>query len=155
MASANPEAAAGLQLQAVAVAAAGEGEGGSSSSLGAVAAVSSSGELVPRRAALAVRKERVCTAKERISRMPPCAAGKRSSIYRGVTRYVRAARPHGPCLAASPSLRPCYLLHPALARVLRSDWLLGRNSFAKSFVISCCFGHSGSTMYVRSNSNSL
>lgn len=32
------------------------------------------------------RKERVCTAKERISRMPPCAAGKRSSIYRGVTR---------------------------------------------------------------------
>ncbi|XP_038971802.1 AP2-like ethylene-responsive transcription factor SMOS1 [Phoenix dactylifera] len=34
-----------------------------------------------------VRKERVCTAKERISRMPPCAAGKRSSIYRGVTRH--------------------------------------------------------------------
>ncbi|URE25242.1 hypothetical protein MUK42_33113 [Musa troglodytarum] len=34
------------------------------------------------------RKERVCTAKERISRMPPCAAGKRSSIYRGVTRCL-------------------------------------------------------------------
>lgn len=34
------------------------------------------------------RRERVCTAKERISRMPPCAAGKRSSIYRGVTRYL-------------------------------------------------------------------
>ncbi|WOK96047.1 AP2-like ethylene-responsive transcription factor isoform X2 [Canna indica] len=33
------------------------------------------------------KKERVCTAKERISRMPPCAAGKRSSIYRGVTRH--------------------------------------------------------------------
>ncbi|KAJ3676268.1 hypothetical protein LUZ60_003680 [Juncus effusus] len=33
------------------------------------------------------RKERVCTAKERISRMPPCVAGKRSSIYRGVTRH--------------------------------------------------------------------
>lgn len=33
-----------------------------------------------------VRKERVCTAKERISRMPPCTAGKRSSVYRGVTR---------------------------------------------------------------------
>lgn len=33
------------------------------------------------------RKERVCTAKERISKMPPCAAGKRSSIYRGVTRH--------------------------------------------------------------------
>ncbi|TKY53368.1 AP2 ethylene-responsive transcription factor [Spatholobus suberectus] len=33
------------------------------------------------------KKERVCTAKERISKMPPCAAGKRSSIYRGVTRH--------------------------------------------------------------------
>lgn len=97
MASPNPEAAAGLQTVAVA---AGGGEGGSSSSLGAVAgaaAVSSSGELVPRRS-LAVRKERVCTAKERISRMPPCAAGKRSSIYRGVTRYA----PHGPCHAPPP-----------------------------------------------------
>ena len=29
----------------------------------------------------------VTTAKERISRMAPCVAGKRSSIYRGVTRY--------------------------------------------------------------------
>ncbi|KAG6466224.1 hypothetical protein ZIOFF_076009 [Zingiber officinale] len=35
------------------------------------------------------RKERICTAKERISRMPPCAAGKRSSIYRGVTRAYK------------------------------------------------------------------
>ncbi|XP_058084236.1 AP2-like ethylene-responsive transcription factor At2g41710 [Magnolia sinica] len=33
------------------------------------------------------RRERGCTAKERISKMPPCAAGKRSSIYRGVTRH--------------------------------------------------------------------
>lgn len=33
------------------------------------------------------KKDRGCTAKERISKMPPCAAGKRSSIYRGVTRY--------------------------------------------------------------------
>ncbi|XP_074379001.1 AP2-like ethylene-responsive transcription factor At2g41710 [Apium graveolens] len=34
------------------------------------------------------KKERSgCTAKERISKMPPCAAGKRSSIYRGVTRH--------------------------------------------------------------------
>lgn len=33
------------------------------------------------------KKERGCTAKERISKMPPCTAGKRSSIYRGVTRY--------------------------------------------------------------------
>ncbi|KAE8692543.1 AP2-like ethylene-responsive transcription factor [Hibiscus syriacus] len=31
------------------------------------------------------KKERGCTAKERISKMPPCTAGKRSSIYRGVT----------------------------------------------------------------------
>ncbi|KAK8563335.1 hypothetical protein V6N12_035484 [Hibiscus sabdariffa] len=31
------------------------------------------------------KKERCCTAKERISKMPPCTAGKRSSIYRGVT----------------------------------------------------------------------
>ncbi|GLT26553.1 hypothetical protein SLA2020_016120 [Shorea laevis] len=33
------------------------------------------------------KKERGCTAKERISKMPPCTAGKRSSIYRGVTRH--------------------------------------------------------------------
>ncbi|CAM8960913.1 unnamed protein product [Rhodiola kirilowii] len=33
------------------------------------------------------KKERGTTAKERISKMPPCAAGKRSSIYRGVTRH--------------------------------------------------------------------
>uniref|UniRef100_A0ACD5TAI7 Uncharacterized protein n=1 Tax=Avena sativa TaxID=4498 RepID=A0ACD5TAI7_AVESA len=40
----------------------------------------------PRRP-LTARKERACTAKDRISRMTPCAAGKRSSIYRGVTRH--------------------------------------------------------------------
>ncbi|KAL5708098.1 hypothetical protein ACHQM5_018930 [Ranunculus cassubicifolius] len=33
------------------------------------------------------KKERGVTAKERISKMPPCVAGKRSSIYRGVTRH--------------------------------------------------------------------
>lgn len=33
------------------------------------------------------KKDRGCTAKERISKMAPCAAGKRSSIYRGVTRH--------------------------------------------------------------------
>lgn len=33
------------------------------------------------------KKERGYTAKERISKMPPCTAGKRSSIYRGVTRH--------------------------------------------------------------------
>ena len=31
---------------------------------------------------------RASTAKERISKIPPCAAGKRSSIYRGVTRSL-------------------------------------------------------------------
>jgi hypothetical protein len=124
MASPNPEAAG---LQAVAVA--GAGEGGSSSSLSAVAgAAALSGELVPRRA-LALRKERVCTAKERISRMPPCAAGKRSSIYRGVTRYA----PHGPCPAPPPDLRatccrlpeslgPRAILCAARASI---GWLLG------------------------------
>lgn len=35
----------------------------------------------------------VTTAKERISRMPPCAAGKRSSIYRGVTRSKSVSLP--------------------------------------------------------------
>ncbi|KAL3616775.1 hypothetical protein CASFOL_039169 [Castilleja foliolosa] len=33
------------------------------------------------------KKERGCTAKERISKMPPSIVGKRSSIYRGVTRH--------------------------------------------------------------------
>ncbi|CAA0823788.1 AP2-like ethylene-responsive transcription factor [Striga hermonthica] len=35
------------------------------------------------------KRERGCTAKERISKMPPCTAGKRSSIYRGVTSRHR------------------------------------------------------------------
>ncbi|KAL6842202.1 hypothetical protein ACP4OV_027965 [Aristida adscensionis] len=86
MASTNPATspeAAGLQRsEALAVAAAAGGEG---ALFGAVAAAAS--EQAPRRA-LAARKERVCTAKERISRMAPCAAGKRSSIYRGVTRGI-------------------------------------------------------------------
>ncbi|KAL2344483.1 hypothetical protein Fmac_005768 [Flemingia macrophylla] len=33
------------------------------------------------------KKERGCTAKERISKMPPCAVSKWSSIYRSVTRH--------------------------------------------------------------------
>ncbi|KAL6620177.1 hypothetical protein ACP70R_035316 [Stipagrostis hirtigluma subsp. patula] len=78
---AAPPDAAGLQ-RAEAVAVAGGGEG--TSSLGAVAAAAEQAHRRP----LAVRKERVCTAKERISRMAPCAAGKRSSIYRGVTRCI-------------------------------------------------------------------
>ena len=100
MASPNPDAA-GLQS----VAAAGAGEG-SSSSFGAVAgAIVTAGEQAPRKA-LAVRKERVCTAKERISRMPPCAAGKRSSIYRGVTRYPLPA----PSSSSPSPWRYCYRL---------------------------------------------
>lgn len=34
-----------------------------------------------------VKRERGSTAKDRISKMPPSTAGKRSSIYRGVTRF--------------------------------------------------------------------
>ncbi|KAJ7540723.1 hypothetical protein O6H91_10G028100 [Diphasiastrum complanatum] len=33
------------------------------------------------------KRKRASTARDRISKMPPCAAGKRSSIYRGVTRH--------------------------------------------------------------------
>ncbi|KAK6944225.1 AP2/ERF domain [Dillenia turbinata] len=43
--------------------------------------------ILPCRGLKKAKKERGCTAKERISKMPPCAAGKRSSIYRGVTRH--------------------------------------------------------------------
>lgn len=34
-----------------------------------------------------VKRERGCTAKERISKITPSTAGKRTSIYRGVTRF--------------------------------------------------------------------
>lgn len=50
-------------------------------------AVIASDQLLLYRGLKKAKKERGCTAKERISKMPPCAAGKRSSIYRGVTRY--------------------------------------------------------------------
>lgn len=43
------------------------------------------------------KKERGYTAKERISKMPPCTAGKRSSIYRGVTRYDMEKRQIADC----------------------------------------------------------
>nr|CAB3461613.1 unnamed protein product [Digitaria exilis] len=71
----------------IAVGTAGTDRSGEAEGAAAGAIMVAAGEQAPRRA-LAVRKERVCTAKERISRMPPCAAGKRSSIYRGVTRFV-------------------------------------------------------------------
>jgi hypothetical protein len=82
MASPNPEP---LKLEALTPAGGvGGGEGQQPFGAGAAAA----GEQQTPWKALAVRKDRACTAKERISRMPPCAAGKRSSIYRGVTRYA-------------------------------------------------------------------
>ncbi|KAK9671080.1 hypothetical protein RND81_12G005300 [Saponaria officinalis] len=54
-------------------------------------AVCGGGESAAAAAAAVVKKVKRerggSTAKERISRMPPCTAGKRSSIYRGVTRH--------------------------------------------------------------------
>lgn len=49
--------------------------------------VAASDQMLLYRGFKKAKKERGCTAKERISKMPPCTAGKRSSIYRGVTRY--------------------------------------------------------------------
>lgn len=67
----------------------GGGGGGSGGSGGETseAAVIANDQLLLYRGLKKARKERGCTAKERISKMPPCAAGKRSSIYRGVTRH--------------------------------------------------------------------
>lgn len=62
----------------------GGGGGGESSEAAAMAAPSD--QVFLYRGLKRAKKERGCTAKERISKMPPCAAGKRSSIYRGVTR---------------------------------------------------------------------
>ncbi|KAF0922877.1 hypothetical protein E2562_002126 [Oryza meyeriana var. granulata] len=70
----------GMQKLEAVAAAGGEGPGIGAAGAGAE-------QVAPPRRPVAARKERVCTAKERISRMPPCAAGKRSSIYRGVTRH--------------------------------------------------------------------
>ncbi|XP_020213467.1 AP2-like ethylene-responsive transcription factor At2g41710 [Cajanus cajan] len=53
----------------------------------AAATATPSDQLLLYRGLKKAKKERGCTAKERISKMPPCAAGKRSSIYRGVTRH--------------------------------------------------------------------
>lgn len=63
-------------------------ESGGGGGVGAEAseAVTASDQLLLYRGLKKAKKERGCTAKERISKMPPCAAGKRSSIYRGVTR---------------------------------------------------------------------
>ncbi|XP_057505489.1 AP2-like ethylene-responsive transcription factor At2g41710 isoform X2 [Actinidia eriantha] len=58
--------------------------GGGETSEGAVVATD---QISLYRGVKKAKRERGCTAKERISKMPPCAAGKRSSIYRGVTRH--------------------------------------------------------------------
>ncbi|CAA7057155.1 unnamed protein product [Microthlaspi erraticum] len=61
----------------------GGGVGGGESS----ETVAASDQMLLYRGFKKAKKERGCTAKERISKMPPCTAGKRSSIYRGVTRH--------------------------------------------------------------------
>ncbi|CAB4317033.1 unnamed protein product [Prunus armeniaca] len=64
-----------------------ESGGGGGAGAEASEAVTASDQLLLYRGLKKAKKERGCTAKERISKMPPCAAGKRSSIYRGVTRH--------------------------------------------------------------------
>ena len=64
----------------------GSGSGGAEASEAAAAAAATTDQQLLYRGLKKAKKERGCTAKERISKMPPCAAGKRSSIYRGVTR---------------------------------------------------------------------
>lgn len=73
----------GLKAESSAAAAGGGGGGGGGESSEAAIA---SDQVLLYRGLKKAKKERGCTAKERISKMPPCAAGKRSSIYRGVTR---------------------------------------------------------------------
>ncbi|CAN6586398.1 unnamed protein product [Malus baccata var. baccata] len=65
----------------------GSGGGSGGGGVEASEAVIASDQLMVYRGVKKSKKERGCTAKERISKMPPCAAGKRSSIYRGVTRH--------------------------------------------------------------------
>ncbi|PON86895.1 AP2/ERF transcription factor [Trema orientale] len=73
----------GLKPESSAGGGGGGGGGGGESS----EAVIANDQLLMYRGLKKAKKERGCTAKERISKMPPCAAGKRSSIYRGVTRH--------------------------------------------------------------------
>lgn len=64
----------------------GGGSGGGGGGGETSEAVVANDQLLLYRGLKKAKKERGCTAKERISKMPPCTAGKRSSIYRGVTR---------------------------------------------------------------------
>ncbi|XP_047333009.1 AP2-like ethylene-responsive transcription factor At2g41710 isoform X2 [Impatiens glandulifera] len=77
----------GLKIEAVNSSVGGSGTGTGETSEVAAAAASGSDHLFVYRGLKKAKKDRGCTAKERISKMPPCAAGKRSSIYRGVTRH--------------------------------------------------------------------
>ncbi|KAL2473906.1 AP2-like ethylene-responsive transcription factor [Forsythia ovata] len=65
----------------------GGGGGGGGESSEAAAFPLDTDQLLLYRGLKKAKKERGCTAKERISKMPPCTAGKRSSVYRGVTRH--------------------------------------------------------------------
>lgn len=49
-------------------------------------AVEGAEQQQPQRPVKRARREKGSASKERTSKMPPCTAGKRSSIYRGVTR---------------------------------------------------------------------
>jgi hypothetical protein len=119
MACPNPEP---LKLDAVTA-----GGGEAQQSFGTGVASDAAGEQQTPRKALAVRKERACTAKERISRMQPCAAGKRSSIYRGVTRYAST-------LSSPPSLPPNYRLraHTVLCALRMVPWFDPRSCMRPS-----------------------
>ncbi|OVA04023.1 AP2/ERF domain [Macleaya cordata] len=80
MASSSSEPGSGLKAEG--------GSGGEASeAAAAIIMANSSDQMLLYRGLKKSKKERGCTAKERISKMPPCAAGKRSSIYRGVTRH--------------------------------------------------------------------
>ncbi|KAH1194665.1 AP2-like ethylene-responsive transcription factor [Glycine max] len=67
---------------------------GKSAETSEAAVVVANDQLLLYRGLKKAKKERGCTAKERISKMPPCAAGKRSSIYRGVTRWTGRYEAH-------------------------------------------------------------
>ncbi|GAV57860.1 AP2 domain-containing protein [Cephalotus follicularis] len=82
MASSSSDPAA-LKAEAGCFSSGGGGAGGGEIS----EAVIANDALLLYRGLKKAKKERGCTAKERISKMPPCTAGKRSSIYRGVTRH--------------------------------------------------------------------
>lgn len=83
------EQAATAKTEAVVVAGAGETSESGAGAGGVMSNERMMAMMMYNRGVKKAKKERSgCTAKERISKMPPCAAGKRSSIYRGVTRLL-------------------------------------------------------------------